>query len=122
MILNVITLIIIIFAAISLGKEIGNYNSGNKIISAKRRIYISICLIIEASIIYIGSINIFNIEKKHELILWTFALLLMIPIIWLAWIDLKSNLFEIEKNAIEEMKKIIGDIKKDVKDEKKLHN
>lgn len=122
MIVSIISILIILFAIISLRAELNNYVHGNNILKAKRRIIISSCLIAEGILITLGNIGLLFIDKRSELVFWGFALILLIPIIWLAWKDLKSSLLELVKSEVENVRKIINEIKKDVNNKSKLHN
>lgn len=122
MIVYIISILIILFAIISLRVELNNYTSKNNISKARRRIIICFCLIAEGILITIGNTSSLFSDRRSELVFWGFGLILLIPIIWLAWKDLKSSLLDLEKSEVENVRKIIDEIKKDVNNKSKLRN
>lgn len=122
MIVYIISILIILFAIISLRVELNNYTSKNNISKARRRIIICFFLIAEGILITIGNTSSLFSDRRSELVFWGFGLILLIPIIWLAWKDLKSSLLDLEKSEVENVRKIIDEIKKDVNNKSKLRN
>lgn len=102
-----ISIAMLLFASISLIKETIKKSK------SKRRIFIDTLLIIEAFALIIGFLFISRKPKKIELLYWSFFLMPIILIIWLALIDLKENLFNIQKRTAEELENLIKEIKKE---------
>jgi len=102
-----ISISILLFAGTSLIKEIIKKSK------RKRRIFINMLLIIEAFALIIGFLFISGKPKKIELLYWSFFLTPIIFIIWFALIDLKENLFYIQKRSAEELQNLIKEIKKE---------
>jgi len=112
----VIAVIIAAFASYSFYHEFRNYKYGLLIKRAKRRMTINICLLMVAIALVFGYAGFTGLKNQHELFYWGFLCLLMLAIIWLAWIDLKEGLKEVEKKAMEDIVSTIHEIKKRQKD------
>jgi uncharacterized membrane protein YkvI len=115
----IVALVIMAFSGHSFYKEYYNYRHGIFIEKAKRRLTINSCLFMVAAAMIVEYSGVIKLENQHELLFWGFLLMLMVAIIWMAWIDLKEGLKDVEKKAMEDMVRLIHEIKQEEKNKNK---